>query len=61
MKLNFAEVGDLVLVHKTEVQIDQIIFQEFYDDCGYIIEFVDTEGKYHHWKQELDGGCLIKI
>lgn len=29
------------------------------DDKSYIdLEFIDTEGKYHHWKSNMDGGVL---
>lgn len=67
MGLRTAEVGDKVKMGGTTYTIAKIhyaqLFQSSYKPCsddGWIIEFIDTNGGYHYWKQYLDGGEFIK-
>lgn len=61
MNKNFAnvEIGSVVSALGIKVTIEKILYSEYWDRYGYDIEFTDTKGKYHHWKQDLDGGELI--
>lgn len=67
MGLRTAEVGDKVKMGGTTYTIAKIhyaqLFQSSYKPCsddGWMIEFEDTNGGYHYWKQYLDGGEFIK-
>lgn len=56
--------GDIVKVNGIKYEIAEIFYQ-FYsergaDDDGWLIEFIDTKGNYHYWKQYLDGGKLVR-
>ena len=57
------KAGDIVKVQGREYVIEKIIYQDFWergaDDDGWMIEFIDSQGAYHYWKQYLDGGELI--
>lgn len=57
------KVGDKVKVKGLEYEIAKILYQDYWergaDDDGWMIEFIDTKGNYHYWKQYLDGGELI--
>lgn len=57
------KAGDIVKVQGREYVIQKIIYQDFWergvDDDGWMIEFIDSQGAYHYWKQYLDGGKLI--
>ena len=57
------KAGDVVWCQNKDYVIEKIFYQ-FYsergvDDDGWMIEFIDTKGNYHYWKQYLDGGELI--
>lgn len=59
-----AKVGDIVHCRgKYEIEV---ILEQFYQErgtCehGFFLEFIDTDGKYHYWKQYCDGGYLEKV
>ena len=52
-----ARRGDMVACMGIVVTIENILYQEFFEDWD--IEFIDTDGNYRHWKQYFDGGRLI--
>ena len=50
--------------------VSKILYQDYYgdrsragsSDCwGYDVEFLDTDGRYHHWKQNQDGGGILRV
>lgn len=63
------EVGDmivcpinvgLVTITDATFEIGEILYQEPWEwRESYYIEFRDTNGKYHSWKQKQDGGRAI--
>lgn len=57
------KIGDVVRVNGRDYVIAEITYQDFWergaDDDGWMIEFIDSQGAYHYWKQYLDGGKLI--
>ena len=57
------KAGDIVKVKGRDYEIAEIFYQDYWergtDDDGWMIEFIDTKGNYHYWKQYLDGGELI--
>ena len=55
------KIGDIVEVFNKEYKIEKILHCEYWDNYGYDVEFIDTKGIYHHWKQNLDGGKLKRI
>ena len=58
--MNKIDVGDTVIARGIKVVVGEIIYQEYYDETGYSIEFIDSRGDYRDWKQSVDGGQLIK-
>ena len=53
------DVGSFIITDHT-VEIAQIMTQEPWEwRNAYYIEFKDTHGKYHFWKQKQDGGKAI--
>lgn len=60
-----ARPGDIVIVNGITCTIREILYQEFGPSdrndgtCDWIMEFIDTEGKYRNWKQYFDGGVII--
>ena len=57
---NVAKIGDKVTACGHTYTIAKILFQGYWDRYGWDIEFIDSKGNYHHWKQEQDGGNLEK-
>lgn len=55
-----ANTGDKVECMGMVVEIGKILYQDFWPPYGWDIEFLDTRGWYHHWKQWDDGGRLIQ-
>ena len=61
-----ANIGDKIKVHGVTYTIAEIHYAELFQsrfpapDDGWMIEFTDTNGGYHYWKQYLDGGEFIK-
>lgn len=54
------EAGDIVEYNGIRVVIKKILLQEYYNnDNGFNIEFIDTNGNHHNWKQNIDGGHVI--
>lgn len=54
-----ANVGDKVKVNGIVYTIANIAYADHFDRDGWMIEFVDTNGRYHYWKQQFDGGEFI--
>lgn len=56
-----AEVGDVVCC-RGRYEIETILSQFYCDNTsiehGFFLEFIDTDGNYHYWKQYCDGGYL---
>ena len=57
--------GDTVTAHGLTFKIGQLIYQEHWLDTTsrhmqvlHDIEFLDTDGGYHHWKSAWDGGHI---
>ena len=66
MKYIEAKIGDQVKVRGITYTIAELYYAEYYGnerrplpDDGWMIEFIDTNGGYHNWKQYLDGGEFI--
>ena len=38
------------------VTIDEVLDAHHYENEGWFIEMIDTDGKYRYWKQYMDGG-----
>ncbi len=61
-----AQIGDKVKIGATTYTIAEIFYAQLFQsrfpapDDGWMIEFKDTNGGYHYWKQYLDGGEFIK-
>jgi len=55
-----AKIGDIVKAKGISVEIAEINYQEWYKEEGWNIEFMDTNDNYRSWKQQFDGGELIK-
>lgn len=56
-----ARVGDRVSAMGLTFTIAGILYQCHGESYGWDIEFKDPNGGYHHWKQESDGGELIRM
>lgn len=61
--------GDAICALGHTFTIGKILYQDYNGDrdqagggdCwGYDIEFLDTDGIYHHWKQNQDHGEVIR-
>ena len=53
------EPGDTILCKGIKATIKEIKNQEYWNDYGFITEFIDTNGNYRSWKQGIDGGKVI--
>ncbi len=51
-------VGDLISALGYTYRVGRIIYQDCYDG-NYDVEFLDSDGNYHHWKSQFDGGRVI--
>lgn len=55
------EIGMWLITDHT-VEIAEIIYQEPWEwREAYYIEFKDTNGRYHFWKQNFDGGKAVLV
>lgn len=52
--------GDSVVVNGKTVTIFNIYEASYEPWMGWEVEFTDTNGKYRHWRQRLDGGELVR-
>ena len=59
--------GDMVIAQGLTFKIGQLIYQEHWLDTTsrhmqvlHDIEFLDTDGGYHHWKSAWDDGWIIR-
>ena len=62
--------GDKITALGYTFTVDKILYQDYFgeqasaprgsDWYGYDIEFLDDLGRYHHWKQNQDGGMLLR-
>jgi len=61
--------GDVITALGHSYTVSVVLFQDWYGDrsdangtawWGYDIEFKDTNGNYHHWKQNEDGGDVVR-
>ena len=50
--------GDVIHCQGFVVTVKTIACQEWYEDTGFLTEFIDTNGNYRSWKQYLDGGYV---
>ena len=53
------QIGDSISALGFTFKVGKIIYQSYYDGA-WDVEFLDTNGGYHHWKSEFDGGEVIK-
>ena len=51
--------GDIIVAMGISVVVKEIIYQDYFNG-KWDVEFVDSEGKYRHWKQEFDGGDVVR-
>ena len=61
--------GDKITAMGLSFTVDRILYQDHFgdrppvpgSDCwGYDVEFIDTHGNYHPWKQNQDGGTASR-
>lgn len=55
-KEKILEPGDRICCQGIICTIKEIVYQEYWEGHGFHTEFRDTDGVYHSWKQEIDGG-----
>lgn len=54
-------VGDKIRAKGSTFTVKQILsYEDWGNDGGIYLEFVDTNNQYHYWKQDLDGGEVIR-
>ena len=55
------EVGDRIRAQGYTFEVAEIISQNDYqEDGGIYIEFLDRKGNYHYWKEGCDGGYVVE-
>ena len=61
-----AKIGDQIKLRGSIYTVAKLYSADYYGDTrdpapddGWMIEFVDSNGRYHYWKQYLDGGEFI--
>lgn len=55
------KVGDTIVCNGLRATVATIHYQDYFDESGFNIEFTSTDGVYRSWKQNLDGGELIRF
>jgi hypothetical protein len=58
--LGNVERGDVVFLYGVPYTVGDVLYQTFWEDSGYEIEFTSPKGKLLHWKQNVDGGYFVK-
>ncbi len=54
------KTGDTICVQGIKVTIDKILYQEPWKwREAWHIEFLDSNGDYHFWRQESEGGTAF--
>lgn len=54
------EIGDKIKAQGHTFEVAEIISQNDYqEDGGIYIEFLDPNGNYHYWKEGHDGGKVL--
>lgn len=51
--------GDRIKIGATVYVVAEVYSCDWYDPEGYFVEFRDTKGRLHYWKEYLDGGKLL--
>lgn len=61
MEINMEKVfpGDRITALGHTFTVWYILYQDHLCDT-YDVEFIDDHDRYHHWKQEYDGGTVIR-
>lgn len=67
---NQIQHGDRITAYGVTFTVEKILYQEYWGDrkderprsdfWGYDCEFIDTDGQYHHWEQNLDCGTAAR-
>lgn len=52
--------GDKVTAMGFTFTVNEVLYQEYWNDDGFDCEFTDNKGNYHHWKQWEDKGNLLR-
>lgn len=67
---NIIRPGDIIYALGYSFPVREVLYQDYYgdkasagfSDCwGHDVEFKDAEGRYHHWKQNQDGGGVLRV
>jgi hypothetical protein len=54
------EIGDKISCQGYTFEVAKIISQDDWGgEDGIYIEFEDTNGRYHYWKEGIDGGKVV--
>ena len=51
--------GDVISAMGLQFTVWRILYQDYYRGA-YDVEFIDDQNRYHHWKQEDDGGTVTR-
>jgi hypothetical protein len=69
-KIREIRPGDFIYALGYTFPVREVLYQDYYgdrskagtSDCwGHDVEFKDVDGRYHHWKQNQDGGGVIRV